>query len=196
MIRARFSTNGDDYRPVEWPIKHPYWCSGYQCGGEERAIIVAYADDEAEIRRLWPDAGGFDFVQTVDKYTFTDRFPKPEWMEGHGNDQPDMPEFVRKLLGEEPKPKTTGDELRDAMRQSAGEYPHGRLNQDDEGEIPMQIGHHSGKVIVRFPKPVTWVGLTGDGAMELAQCLIDHARAVGVSKPIAITIGGREAKGE
>lgn len=25
MIRARFRVNEDDYRPVTWPIKHPYW---------------------------------------------------------------------------------------------------------------------------------------------------------------------------
>lgn len=32
MIRARFyikkSDCGNDYRPVKWPIKYPYWCSG------------------------------------------------------------------------------------------------------------------------------------------------------------------------
>ena len=32
MIRARFYINkkdcGNDYRPVKWPIKYPYWCTG------------------------------------------------------------------------------------------------------------------------------------------------------------------------
>lgn len=32
MIRARFyikkSDCSNDYRPVKWPIKYPYWCSG------------------------------------------------------------------------------------------------------------------------------------------------------------------------
>lgn len=31
MIRARFYIRKDDcdndYRPVKWPIKYPYWCS-------------------------------------------------------------------------------------------------------------------------------------------------------------------------
>lgn len=75
MIRARFEVNEDDYRPVNWPIKHPYWCTGY---GEDHAIIVAYADDEAEILRNWPDAKNID-AQIRDSYTFTDRFQKPEW---------------------------------------------------------------------------------------------------------------------
>jgi len=80
MIRARFKVNAEDYRPVEWPIKHPYWCTGY--GGDdgaEYAIIVAYADEEEEIRRLWPDAAEVD-SDHVDGYKFTDRFPRPDWL--------------------------------------------------------------------------------------------------------------------
>jgi len=82
MIRARFMVNAEDYRPVIWPIKHPYWCTGY--GGFDAefnakyAIIVAYADDEAEIKRLWPDAEGIDSEERSE-YTFTDRFPAPSW---------------------------------------------------------------------------------------------------------------------
>jgi hypothetical protein len=78
MIRARFKVAGDDYRPVIWPIKHPYWCSGYD---ERRAVLVAYADDEAEIMRNWPDAEALDVMQEgLEEYTFTGRFPRPDWM--------------------------------------------------------------------------------------------------------------------
>ena len=80
------------------------------------------------------------------------------------------------------------DQLHAALRKTVGEFPEGRLNQHDEGAIPMEVGHHSGKVIVRFPKAVTWVGLTGNGAMELAQCLIEHAKAAGVTKPATIRL--------
>jgi len=78
MIRARFLVNPDDYRPVSWPIKHPYWCTGLQIAGGEvvSAVIVAYADDEAEILRLWPDAREIDSRET-NVYVFTRRFPKP-----------------------------------------------------------------------------------------------------------------------
>jgi hypothetical protein len=76
MIRARFHVNADDPRPVNWPIKHPYWVTGY---GDDHAIIVAYADDEDEIICNWPDAREFSFVEEATEYTFTDRFAKPDW---------------------------------------------------------------------------------------------------------------------
>ncbi|VWB08571.1 hypothetical protein [Burkholderia lata] len=76
MIRARFSVNADDPRPVNWPIKHPYWVTGY---GINHATIVAYADDQREIMTNWPDAHNLDFTDEVDGYTFTDRFAKPKW---------------------------------------------------------------------------------------------------------------------
>lgn len=75
MIRARFHTNEDDPRPVNWPIKHPYWVTGY---GDDYAIVVAYADDEAEIMRNWPDATDID-ADERESYFFSDRFQKPSW---------------------------------------------------------------------------------------------------------------------
>jgi len=75
MIRARFKANMDDYRPVKWPVKHPYWCTGY---GTNYSIIVAYADNEAEILENWPEAQDID-IEEVDEYTFSSRFPKPDW---------------------------------------------------------------------------------------------------------------------
>jgi len=76
MIRVRFKTDSEDYRPVNWPIKHPYWCTG---SGEGCSIIVAYADDEAEILSNWPEAFDID-VDDVDVYEFSSRFPKPDWL--------------------------------------------------------------------------------------------------------------------
>ena len=78
MIRARFSLVGvKDWRPVVWPIKHPYWVSGYDSA--DQPVIVAYADDEAEILRQWPEAELPLDVEPASGYMFTDRFPKPEW---------------------------------------------------------------------------------------------------------------------
>lgn len=76
MIRARFQTNEEDPRPVVWPIKHPYWITGY---GDGYAIVVAYADDEAEILRNWPDAEEIDATPATE-YAFTSRFPRPSWL--------------------------------------------------------------------------------------------------------------------
>lgn len=77
MIRARFKTDPDDYRSVNWPVKHPYWKSGET---ETASIVVAYADDEAEILQNWPDATDIE-SETVNKYEFTSRFRKPDWFE-------------------------------------------------------------------------------------------------------------------
>lgn len=75
MIRARFKADERDYRPVNWPVKHPYWCTGY---GDDYSIVVAYADDEAEILRNWPEARDIESDE-VEGYTFSDRFQKPDW---------------------------------------------------------------------------------------------------------------------
>lgn len=72
MIRARFHANPDDYRPVVYPVKHPWWCTGY---GPEYSVIVAYADDEAEILRNWPEATNIE-SEHADAYVYSDRFPK------------------------------------------------------------------------------------------------------------------------
>lgn len=77
MIRARFKTDLADYRSVNWPVKHPYWKSGET---SEASIVVAYADDEAEILRNWPDATEIE-AEVVERYEFTSRFQKPTWFE-------------------------------------------------------------------------------------------------------------------
>ena len=57
MIRARFHIRKDDcdndYRPVKWPIKYPYWCSAESSNS---FVLVAYAEDEDSIKELWPEA--------------------------------------------------------------------------------------------------------------------------------------------
>ena len=79
MIRARFYIKkndcNNDYRPVKWPIKYPYWCTGesFDC-----FIIVAYADNVGQIMELWPEAC-FIEPKEVDVIEFTSRFPKPKW---------------------------------------------------------------------------------------------------------------------
>lgn len=78
MIRARFYVEVDDYRPVNWPVKHPYWCSGENDDGY---TLVAYADDEEEILRNWPEAVDIS-SEEVEGYSFTSRFPKPGWFKG------------------------------------------------------------------------------------------------------------------
>jgi len=77
MIRARFHAAEPDYRPSKWPLKHPYWCTGY---GEGYSTIVAYADSEEQILEHWPEANNID-SEECDEYCFTERFPRPDWFQ-------------------------------------------------------------------------------------------------------------------
>ena len=78
MLRIRFKANPDDYRPVNWPVKHPYWCSGE---GEDYSIVISYADDTKYILENWPEAKDLE-IEEANAYVFTDRFPKPKWFNG------------------------------------------------------------------------------------------------------------------
>lgn len=77
--RYRFYVNGEDPRPVTFPPPGPYWVSDYEDGGEERAIIVAYITQEAEICSYWPDAEEITHLDNVATLQFTRRFPRPDW---------------------------------------------------------------------------------------------------------------------
>lgn len=74
--KYRFRTDPSDPRPVTFPPKHPWWCTG---GNEEYSTVVAYAESEEQLREYWPDASDVDEFQTDTSIVFSDRFPKPEW---------------------------------------------------------------------------------------------------------------------
>jgi len=86
VIRCRFKvkTEDGDSRPVSWPIKHPYWVTGYD--SDDTSILVAYADNEKQIMGLWPEARDLD-SEEVDGYVFTSRFRKPEWFDDSSTTQ-------------------------------------------------------------------------------------------------------------
>ena len=76
-FRARFKSNADDFRPI-YKGKNPqgpWWCSGYQ---DESAIIIAFVKNEETLLKQWPEAKEID-IDEVEKPTFSDRFPKPDW---------------------------------------------------------------------------------------------------------------------
>ena len=75
LLRVRFKANEEDPRPISWPVKHPYWITGY---GEGYSVIVSYADSEQYILDNWPEATELEIDEAND-YVFTSRFPKPDW---------------------------------------------------------------------------------------------------------------------
>jgi hypothetical protein len=79
--------------------------------------------------------------------------------------------------------------LNEAMQKIFGEFPDGKLNHGDEGGIAMMVRVEQGRIIVQFPKPVAWVGMTADEAISLAESLVKRAREAGSKKPLTFTFG-------
>ena len=61
---------------------------------------------------------------------------------------------------------------------ATGIYPQGKMRSDDEGEIKLAIAHDANNVLVNFGKPVAWLGLPPKEALQLADLLETHARAL------------------
>ncbi len=59
-----------------------------------------------------------------------------------------------------PKPGPTGD------------FPEGQLNEDDEGGLNIGIGDDKGNLVLYFGKPVAWIGMPPENAIELANLII------------------------
>lgn len=78
-IRARFTVEHSDYRPVKWPPPGPFWCSGTSAEGWP--IVVAYVRAEEQVTAFWPEAASVD-ASGSGPIVFTDRFPRPDWWEG------------------------------------------------------------------------------------------------------------------
>jgi hypothetical protein len=55
------------------------------------------------------------------------------------------------------------------------EFPRGKLNSTDEGQLALKVSSGKGAIRVDFNKPVAWLGLGAAGARELAAMLIKHA---------------------
>jgi hypothetical protein len=83
-----------------------------------------------------------------------------------------------KLAAMEAKNETgIGEKLAGAEKPTfgaTGEYPMGKLDKTDEGEIAFGVTSHRGKVIINFGKPVAWLGMDAKQAAGLAAVLIQH----------------------
>lgn len=58
---------------------------------------------------------------------------------------------------------------------ATGEFPEGKLNASDEGELRCAILHKDGQVGIQFGKPVAWFAMGPKLARQLADLLIHHA---------------------
>lgn len=85
--------------------------------------------------------------------------------------------------------KQMKDTIDRMFKRAYGEFPDGRLNAKDEGAIPVAVGNQDGRVVLTFPRNLNWIGFTADQAIDIANSLIEHARACGSKKPLTVKIG-------
>ena len=85
------------------------------------------------------------------------------------NPSPEFEQFFQEQA------KRLHEEAQNLQFGPTGEFPEGKLVQEDEGELKLGITHHKGKVVIDFGSPVTWIGFTPEQADEIAKTLIQHA---------------------
>lgn len=61
---------------------------------------------------------------------------------------------------------------------ATGNFPLGKLNRDDEGELTMAVGVEAGNVRIEFGKEVKWLALPPKQAIELASAIIEKAQTI------------------
>ena len=81
-------------------------------------------------------------------------------------------------------------ELKDEMLQAAlrgslgatGKFPRGKINRLDEGEIKFAIAadHATQTELLNFGKPVVWMGMTGEEAIDLGNILRDKGLEINI----------------
>lgn len=79
--RYRFKTYAvEDYRPLVFNPKYPWWCSGHGYNSSEiqYSIIIAYLPINEDLFKYWDDAFDIEFTKE-NEIKFSDRFPKPDY---------------------------------------------------------------------------------------------------------------------
>lgn len=82
LVWYRFKTKAvDDYRPLVdmKDIQMPWWCTG-MASDDSYAIIVCFLPKGEDLYKYWDDAYDIDSDER-DGITYTDRFPKPDWID-------------------------------------------------------------------------------------------------------------------
>ena len=61
---------------------------------------------------------------------------------------------------------------------ATGGFPHGKLNETDEGALQFAVGEEDGNVVIRFGGTVSWLGMPPEQAVAFAEVLITKARLI------------------
>lgn len=56
-----------------------------------------------------------------------------------------------------------------------GQFPEGKISEDDDGEIQIAVGVRDGVVVIEFGTEVKWIGLPPTQAREIAAMMVKHA---------------------
>lgn len=56
------------------------------------------------------------------------------------------------------------------------QFPDGKLNDEDEGGIQTAIGIENGRVMIIWPKPISWIAFDPDSADEFADAVKARAQ--------------------
>lgn len=109
-------------------------------------------------------------------------------MSHHGNDPSEsaMRELIASISRQ--RDEEVSSHLKAAQAKVQGEYPDGRLKADDDGAVLVAIGHDDGKVVMRFPHTLTWIGFSAQQAMDIAATLVEHARQCGATVPLTLKV--------
>jgi len=57
-----------------------------------------------------------------------------------------------------------------------GNYPRGKIRDDDEGATLLQMGIKNGVVIMDFGKNLRWIGLHKEQALEISNMLLSLSK--------------------
>ncbi len=61
---------------------------------------------------------------------------------------------------------------------ATGDFPRGKFSEDDEGELRLGIAVKDRTVLINFGKPVVWIGLDKNGAIEFAENILKRAKDI------------------
>lgn len=98
-------------------------------------------------------------------------------MSHHGyNDFSPMDEELRQKLVEQlNRAAQMGEAARRLGLGATGQFPDGKLKEDDEGEISIAATVQNGEVVLNFGKPIAWIGFTPEQAEQIGYMLIQKA---------------------